>query len=96
MAAGIIFQKLQELSAILALILRDHLMELPSFEEELRSLKIDDIKNMMEKYEDGQEEMMASAKNQLTGRVKILWEKEWKCRILTLKKLSKLCCKQSS
>lgn len=72
MSAGALFQKLQELSAILALILRDHLMELSSFEEELRSLKTGDIRSKIESYYSGDNEIVSASKNQLTGNVKNL------------------------
>ena len=71
MPAGVLFQKLQELSAILALILRDHLMELSSFEEDLHLLKTGILRSCyFESCYSGDEEMVSAAKNQLTGNVK--------------------------
>ena len=70
MPAGVLFQKLQELSAILALILRDHLMELSSFEEDLNLLKTGDIRSRVESCDSGDEEIVSATKNQLTGNVK--------------------------
>ena len=70
MPIGLLFQKLQELSAILALILRDHLMELSLFESELSSLKMEEIRKMVENADSEEKEMISAAKNQLTGNVK--------------------------
>jgi len=70
MTIGLLFQRLQELSAILALILCDHLMELSLFESELNSLKMDEIRKMVENADSEEKEMISAAKNQLTGKVK--------------------------
>ena len=70
MPAEVLFQKLQELSAILALILRDHLMELSSFEENLHLLKTGILRSCYFKScYSGDEEMVSVVKNQLTGNV---------------------------